>query len=80
MQYFILALIAINLIGFERYIVFSMSEVPYRIQSIVDFISPFGGIVGRLLFGFRMTENFFGYVAGLLFELFVTVMFVAFIL
>jgi nicotinamide riboside transporter PnuC len=77
--YFILVLIAINLFGFERYITFSMSEVAYRKQALIDFIAPIGSILGRIFFGFSMKENIFGYILGFLFEIFITIFFVIFI-
>jgi hypothetical protein len=74
MSYYILVLLVINLIGLYKYIDYSSDStgVAYRTQMLTDFLCPIGGIVGRILFSFKLKQNASGIVFGLFLEIFIT--------
>ena len=80
MRYYILTLLLINLIGFYKYIDYSDKTVSYRTQMLTDFFCPIGGLIGRILFAFKLRENAMGIVMGIFFYIFISVFSLGFIL
>ena len=74
MSYYILILLVINLIGLYKYIDYSSDPtgVAYRTQMLTDFLCPVGGLIGRLLFSFKLKQNSAGMIFGLFLEVFIT--------
>jgi len=79
MRYYILTLLLVNLIGFYKYIDYSDKTVSYRAQLLTDFLCPVGGLIGRILFAFKLRENSMGLVMGIFFYIFITILGLAFI-
>jgi hypothetical protein len=47
---------------------------------LTDFFCPIGGLIGRILFAFKLRENAMGIVMGIFFYIFITVFSLGFIL
>lgn len=75
MRFYILSLIVLNLIGFYKYVDYSSKPVEYRRQLLTDFFCPIGSLIGRIFFAFKLRENMSGYILGLFFEIFATIIF-----
>lgn len=79
MSAYLFILLLLNLITLDKYMKYQLEGgVSYKNQLLIDFIGPFGAIVGRWLCKFKIKENPRGYIFGIFFDIFILLLVITF--